>query len=48
MSILTILSHLFMAAVGVAAGGYVGYRYGANIVKDVQAVKNVSGSAPPK
>jgi hypothetical protein len=47
---LSIVTHVLVFLFGCAGGGYVGYRWGASIVKDVEAVKNVSGTggASPK
>jgi hypothetical protein len=38
---ITLITHVAAFLFGCAGGGYVGYRWGASIVKDVQAVKNV-------
>lgn len=46
---MTIITHLLAFLFGIAGGGYAGYRWGAGIVKDAEALKNVTGSgAPPK
>jgi len=45
MNTLTIITHLFALALGAAGGGYFGYKYGARIAADVQAIQN---AAPPK
>ena len=33
------LTHLIVLLIGLAGGGYLGYKYGARVIKDEQAVE---------